>query len=613
MGFVVRAYHLDFQSLWSDEGISLQRGLQPLPQLLANMPVEQLPGYFVLLHGWLQVVGDQDFALRFFSLWPSVLTLALVYRLGVDLGDRRAGALAMLLLAFNPFQLWYAQEARTYSWLMCSALLSTWCFWRLAPGAQTRRSQPVGPVVIGYIVATTLTIYLHFYGFLAPVAHTLFMLGCLVVCRDWRKLLPWLVAGVVVFLLFLPWLPRALQIFGFTGWREPMDPWQIPWRFLSAYTVGETMLEPWRNQLPWLYWVLMGMGVVSWRQRGRLASLFLLTQMSIPWLVVFLLTLRQPDTHERYTLFLSAPLFLLVAGGLTGLASGWWITTGGWLSRWGQALAGALLGVLVLASGQALLRYYTDPLFHKPDYRAVAQAIQQNEQPSDVILVDGPDPRIVFLHYYQGELPVHDLRFLADANFETVEQALRERTTGATRVWEVLFFHGPGPVQFWLATRGWTVPPTEYNGIRLTLYGLSPAQQEGTRQPLGMAFGPTLVLTEAQVTPAQAVVGQVVWITTAWQVVQPPSDYKFSLRLLDGAGQVVQAQDYGPQNWFTPTTTWPVGQVTTDQRGIWLSKTLAPGRYQVALRLYDPTNGVAVETSAGQDVVLSAINVVPSP
>ena len=53
IAFVLRAYRLDFQSLWSDEGISLLRAAQTLPDLWRNMPVEHTPGYFVLLHFWM--------------------------------------------------------------------------------------------------------------------------------------------------------------------------------------------------------------------------------------------------------------------------------------------------------------------------------------------------------------------------------------------------------------------------------------------------------------------------------------------------------------------------------------------------------------------------------
>ena len=73
VAFALRAHHLTFESLWSDEGISLQRAAEPLRAMLAAMPVEHAPGYFVALRGWMALAGDSDFALRFFSLLGSVL------------------------------------------------------------------------------------------------------------------------------------------------------------------------------------------------------------------------------------------------------------------------------------------------------------------------------------------------------------------------------------------------------------------------------------------------------------------------------------------------------------------------------------------------------------
>ena len=80
VAFAMRLYHLDFQSLEGDEGISLQRSSQPLGQMMERMPVEHVPGYFVLLNGWLAVAGEEDFALRYLSVWPSVAAVALIYR-----------------------------------------------------------------------------------------------------------------------------------------------------------------------------------------------------------------------------------------------------------------------------------------------------------------------------------------------------------------------------------------------------------------------------------------------------------------------------------------------------------------------------------------------------
>jgi hypothetical protein len=224
-------------------------------------------------------------------------------------------------------------------------------------------------------------------------------------------------------------------------------------------------------------------------------------------------------------------------------------------------------------------------------------------------LVDGPDPNLVFTHYYKGKLPVRDLRFLGNADFATIESTLPELTAGATRAWEVLFFHEPGPVQYWLATHGWSVPPTEYNGIRVTLYGLPAVDERPTWRSLQLPFGSSLVLTQTAITPPAAHGGDLVKVTTQWQVIDQPPDYKFSLRLNTADGALVQAQDYGPQNWFSPTSSWPAGTTMTDQRGFLLPRALPPGRYQITLRLYDPTNGVAVETPAGQDVLLGEFQV----
>lgn len=603
--FALRAYRLDAQSLWSDEGISLNRSAQPLTQLLTTMPVEQLPGYYVLFHFWLAVAGDQDFALRFFSLWPSVLAVAVIYRLAVDLGNQRAGVIAALLLAINPFQLWYAQEVRTYSWLMASSLLSTWCFWQLVVSGKWGW-------LFGYVVATTLTIYLHFYGFLVPFAHAVFLFGWVLGRRDWRLARSWLIVTSITALLFLPWLPRALQIFGFSGWREPLDPWQLPWRYLTAYTVGSTRPPAWPeglwSALTWLYLALISLGAIGWGRQRRSASLFLLCQAVVPLLAVFLLALRQPDAHERYTIFIAGPLLLLAAGGVgMGRFRPLPLSLSPLLLI--QLLALVTLAGLLFAGLSAVQYSYVDPALQKPDFRSAARAIQQLEQPGDVILVDGPNPELVFLHYYKGLSPVHDLRFLQEADSATIVDTLTAATAEAGRAWEVLFFHPPAAIQHWLALNGWTAPPTEYNGIRVTLYGLPKTAQPATLQPLKVAFGPALLLATAGVTPTVVTVDQPVWVTTNWQVQQAAPDYKFSLRLLDGNGGVVLGQDYIPQNWFGPTHTWPVGQMTADQRGIWLPGDLAPGRYQVTLRLYDPTNGVAVDTAAGQDVVLGEIAV----
>ncbi|MEZ4660264.1 MAG: hypothetical protein R2911_22120 [Caldilineaceae bacterium] len=401
-----------------------------------------------------------------------------------------------------------------------------------------------------------------------------------------------------------------MGIFSFSGWRPGGDPWQIPWRYAAAYTVGDAMPAPWHDWLTWLYVALIGMGGLGWWMQRRAAALFLMSTALGPLLIVFLLALQNPDFHERYSIAVTGPLAVLIGGGVSVLAHGPDLTGFSKPVRSRRLKPGLICGLLVVltaANGAAINRLYTDASLHKPDFRGAAQQIMQQERPGDIILVDGPDPEKVFLHYYTGSAPVFDLRDLATADGPHIDRTLTAYTQGAGRVWELLYFHGPGTVQHWLAQRGWPMPPSDHNGIRVTLYGWGGASDP--MQPLGVNFNNQLLLESSAISQPTARVGDLLRVSTVWRVLQPPPDYKFSLRLLDAAGNVVQADDYVPQNWFAPTTTWPADQPFVEQRGLRLPGNLAGGIYRITLRLYDAGSGAAVETGVGADVVLGEVEV----
>lgn len=617
LAFALRAYHLDFQSLWSDEGISIVRAAQSWGALWRNMPVEHTPGYFALLRAWITVIdsgtGTDDYSLRFLSLLPSVAAVALIYRLGQSLGSRSAGFAAALLLATGAFQVWYAQELRMYSWVLALGLLSTWACWRVLES-----DDPFRPTRwLGYVVSTTAVLYLHYFSFLIPIAQSVIAVVWLVWRRRTRAFLAWAAAGLAIFVLYLPWLMRAVALFGFTGWRTPLDPSSIPRLLLWAYSVGDAMPPPWSTWLPWVYLALALWGVVAWWQRSREAGLFLTLFVLVAAAVVWLLVLRQPDFHVRYTIFLSAPFLLLVAGGIAGLSlpkrdvrsEGFSPAPGRTYTR--RLLPLAVLIGLALANGLALQRLYTDDSLHKPDFRGAVAAISANLQSGDIVLVDGPNPELVFNHYYHGDAPVYDLRYLEKQDDAAIDAELTRLTAGARRVWELLYFKPPGPVQVWLATRAWAATPTYHNNVRVQLYGVDDAPLR--EQPIGVAFGPELELVSAGISPAANGAafrpGELVRVSTHWFTHAPAPEYRFSLRLVNAAGDAIQALDYTPQNWFAPTNVWIAGQPATDQHALMLPADLAPGPYQITLRLYDPSSGAPVETAAGVDVPLANIDV----
>jgi uncharacterized membrane protein len=616
LAFALRAFHLDFQSFWSDEGISWQRASLSLAVMLEQMPVEHVPGYFVLLRGWMLLAGESDFALRFFSLLPGVLAVALLARWAAALGrqtDRvwapasTVAVVAAALAATNGFLIWYAQEARMYSWLLAAGLLAHLAFWQLVhSGARTWRLWWAL-----YVAGLTLSVYLHFYGFLVPLAHLLWMVVWVPGSRQWRVAGRWAAAGAATVLLFLPWLPRALAIFAFTGWREPGNPAEIPARFLAAYLVGDSAGAAWRTPLAALLATLAGIGWLLWLWRRPLAGLFAGAMLWLPLGLVLALAARNPDYHERYAIVLAGPVLLLAASGVALFDLRTWRTAPApaWVAQWAP-VPPLLLGLLLAAAAlPALQRIYFDPAVQKPDFRGAAARMMAGEQPGDVILIDGPDPEKVFNKYYRGPSPVVDLRSLEGAANDAVDTLLRDATAGKLRAWELLFFHPPGPVQVWTATQAWATEATDHNGIRVTLYGL--AAGDAVTRTLDLAFGPELTLRQVDLSAAAPAPGELLRVSTHWFVHAPAPDYKFSLRLHDSAGALLQTVDYVPQNWFAPTNVWLVERDATDQRGLLLPSELPPGDYRLTLRLYRPGDGSAVDTAAGQDVELARWQVGP--
>lgn len=605
--FALRAWRLDFQSLWSDEGISLNRSALPFAEMLAGMPVEHAPGYFVALHAWMMITGQADYALRYLSLIPGVLAIALIFRTAVELASPVEAApwialSAAVLAATNAFLIAYAQEARMYAWLIAAALASTWSLWRILHNPVRR-----GWMATLYALSVASCVYLHYYGAFVAIAQALYVAGWVLVTRRWRPALWWLGAAAAGFILFLPWLPRALGVTSFAGWREPGDVAGIPLHFARAYLSASVMPE----SLTWAFWVLTALaalGIVWWVVRRPAAGFLLLALLAVPLLAVILLALRNPDFHERYTAYLAPILILCVSAGVIALNPATWRDGQQARGRPAFWIAPAIVAALLIAANLAATwRQATDVSLHKPDYRAAAARIQSNQQSGDVILVDGPNPALVFNHYYTGGLPVVDLRDLEGASGDAVDARLREVTANAQRAWEVLYFHAPGPVQVWLATRAWATNPTDHNGIRVTLYGLAQSADPTTAQNLEV--GPALQLVDSSVAPQTAPPGGLVRVTTNWFTRSSPPDYKFSMRVVDESGNVIDTQDYVPQNWFAPTSVWVVNAGARDQRGIALPHDLPPGAYDVTLRVYDAASGEPVSTAAGTDIPLGSFTV----
>jgi predicted membrane-bound mannosyltransferase len=82
LAFALRAFHLDFQPLWNDEGYSIFFATRDFATMLEHTAVDiHPPFYYALLQLWMAFAGKSDVAARWLSVIIGVATIPLLYAL----------------------------------------------------------------------------------------------------------------------------------------------------------------------------------------------------------------------------------------------------------------------------------------------------------------------------------------------------------------------------------------------------------------------------------------------------------------------------------------------------------------------------------------------------
>jgi len=180
------------------------------------------PLYFLMQRWWQQLFGSSITTARSLSVIFSLLALPLMYWLSLELFSSSLAAwFSTLLLAFSPFDILFAQEARQYSLLTMFTILSSWLLLR-AMRLPDRANLNWGI----YGVASAGGLYTHPFFGLTLIAHGIYVLIRQVlmpptrfslgsgVGRGRSPLKPYLFAMGITILLFAPWLWVIVSNFG---------------------------------------------------------------------------------------------------------------------------------------------------------------------------------------------------------------------------------------------------------------------------------------------------------------------------------------------------------------------------------------------------------------
>ena len=332
---ILRFLWLGSASLWIDELFSVAWSQMSSAYLLGpGVRIEtNPPGYYLLLHFWMQAFGESEFAVRALSALASIATVPVVYALGRTLFGHRTALVAALLMTINPVAVAYAREARSYSWMTLADAISLWAMVAVFRSRDTAVRQSWAWLGV-FVVSIIASCWLHYTSFL-------FAAGCYVavaslLLRDkpfrWREAALWLVSLVIITLCvgWLVWLAMLLSDSGNLVWVPPLS-----WGSLGNFLLSLTVPGPETPELMPVLWgicaLMLLIVLAPGRRRLPLGHPGAAVLLVVPFVYCALLvgmSAARPMLLARTATWLTVPLCLLLARGVTAWTPRWSLATG---------------------------------------------------------------------------------------------------------------------------------------------------------------------------------------------------------------------------------------------------------------------------------------------
>jgi 4-amino-4-deoxy-L-arabinose transferase-like glycosyltransferase len=378
----IRVWQIGDQSYWLDEAFTVDLVKRPLGDMLATIPTTEStpPLYYVLAWLWAKLFGTGEAALRSLSALFGTLTVPVVWRAGRELFTPRVGLVAAALTAFNPYFVWYSQEARAYALLVLVAALSVLFFARALRRRTTR-------AFAAWAVVAALALTTHYFAIFIIVPKAIWLIWAT------RERAAWAAAGalaaVAAVLAPLALHQRASGHTSFIGdlglGTRVVD---LPKKLVTGELGTPTpLIGPLAGAIAAaaIVYALSGADR-EWRR----TELVLLGLAAATALVPLVLALVGADyLLPRNLIVLYVPLVLTVAAGLGAPGARWVGLTG----------AAAVCAVGLVVNAQVT----TDASLQRDDWRGAARALGRASEQRAVVVT--PDFAKKPLRLYAGALP----------------------------------------------------------------------------------------------------------------------------------------------------------------------------------------------------------------
>lgn len=441
----VAVFHLDRDSIWYDEGFTAfvvfdetksPDGMRAMVRYVMDSAINVFERartdvhpllYYALIDGWTLLMGEAAWLIRLPSVFFGVITLAATFALGRELFDHPTGLMAAVILGMSHFFIYYNREARMYTMLLAITVLLMLATVRWLKHPTVRRGLIMG-ILMGLLMHT------HYVGVFIIISLLLYQVYYFLRDKQFMGLGRWLIPYVTGFLVFLPWLPFAIQ--QLTGHPDG------PLGAVVASTEWGTVTWMWdimTSSHGGLFFAgfLVGGGLLLIRERHNQHMMILL----LLWFIITPLGLLMINSTgralvvARYMLVSLPPLVIACAFGLRHIA-----TAPSLLSRFNLQPAGVIVSMFVVAwIIVTQLTTYSIYWGDKPRWQQALEQVSEVRQSDEPAIVSFAPHNVAT--YYARQYPVQKGISIDIGWQDFVPEQLQDfvhRIDSADSVWAIL-------------------------------------------------------------------------------------------------------------------------------------------------------------------------------
>lgn len=372
--------------LWYDEVITLTEYVRlPWADLVTTYSsTNNHILYSLAAKGAVTTFGESAWALRLPAMVFGVGSIAALWWLGRLVVTRTEALLGSLLLACAYHHVWFSQNARGYTGLLCAALVATALFVKGMRDPTNRR------VWIAYAVVFGLAMYLHLSAAFLFATHGLAYLWVCIRNRDespgWHPWWGFGLGALITLICYGPLLPQMFSTFGDMSQKAPPGKGVSEWKS-PIWTVLETLRSMTQGNPMLMVGAAGGLalGLVGWLSLWKSHPVFALVPAIHVPLTLGILIVGSFRIWPRYFFIDAGFILLCVVHGIFVLS--------GWAA--GRVLKGKVpgYGLAVSVTALALMAclYILPGAYRLPkqDFVGARDHVEATRGPDDVVVSVG--------------------------------------------------------------------------------------------------------------------------------------------------------------------------------------------------------------------------------